>query len=207
MITETAGFSGNVSENPLNHPLMTESEPGMEEVAASCQPSAALKLARRRAKRATKPQLLTRDQLDGRTNAAKVFDKLVADIEADLAGHDQLTAIERALVEGFAGSYVSLCHLNAQLALGQPVDLSQHSSVVGALCRVASRLGIQRRAKEVGPSSLNRYLETLAEDETAAGAEQRVEDAGQPDTPDNEERTTDRERHAGPPSSNDGEAA
>jgi hypothetical protein len=27
-----------------------------------------------------------RSQLDGRTNAAKVFDKLVTDIEADLAG-------------------------------------------------------------------------------------------------------------------------
>jgi hypothetical protein len=34
--------------------------------------------------RATKPQLLTRDKIDGR-NAARLFDRLVADIQADVA--------------------------------------------------------------------------------------------------------------------------
>ena len=44
------------------------------------------KTARRKPHRATRPQLFTRDQLDGRTNAAKVFDRLVVDIEGDLGG-------------------------------------------------------------------------------------------------------------------------
>jgi hypothetical protein len=35
----------------------------------------------------TKPQLLTREQLDGRTNAAKLFDQLITNIEGDLGGH------------------------------------------------------------------------------------------------------------------------
>jgi len=34
-------------------------------------------------------------QLDGRTSAAKAFDRLVADIESDLGGSDRLSAIER----------------------------------------------------------------------------------------------------------------
>jgi hypothetical protein len=63
-----------------------------------------VKSARGKYRRATKPQLLTREQLDGRTNAAKVFDRLVSDIEGDLGGHDQLSTIERALVEAFAGA-------------------------------------------------------------------------------------------------------
>jgi hypothetical protein len=63
-----------------------------------------VKSARGKYRRATKPQLLTREQLDGRTNAAKVFDGLVSDIEGDLGGHDQLSTIERALVEAFAGA-------------------------------------------------------------------------------------------------------
>jgi hypothetical protein len=42
-----------------------------------------VKSARGKYRRATKPQLLTREQLDGRTNAAKVFDRLVSDIEGD----------------------------------------------------------------------------------------------------------------------------
>jgi hypothetical protein len=52
--------------------------------------------------RATKPQLLTRDQLDGRTGAAKLFDRLVVDIENDLGGREQLSTIERTLVEAHA---------------------------------------------------------------------------------------------------------
>jgi hypothetical protein len=106
----------------------------------------------RRPHRATRPQLLTRDQLDGRSNAAKAFDRLVADIEADLGGHDQLSTIERALVEAFAGACVTLQHLNTQLALGQSIDLAQHAQAVSAMVRVASRLGLQRRTRDVSPS-------------------------------------------------------
>jgi len=50
-------------------------------------------------------------QFDGRTSAAKAFDRLVADIESDLGGSDRLSAVERALVEGFAGA-LTLQHLN-----------------------------------------------------------------------------------------------
>ena len=83
------------------------------EIAAGCLPEAAPKP--KRSKKATRPQLLTRDQLDGRTNAAKFFDKIVVDIENDLGGHDQLSTITRALIEGFAGAALTLCNLNAQL--------------------------------------------------------------------------------------------
>src|SRR5262245_3086632 len=106
---------------------------------------------KRKPHRATRPQLLTRDQLDGRTNAAKVFDRLVVDIEGDLGGHDQLSTIERALVEAFAGACVTLQHLNTQLALGQTIDLAQHAQAVSAMVRVASRLGVSRRVRDVTP--------------------------------------------------------
>jgi hypothetical protein len=118
----------------------------------ACLSETPAKPTRRRSKRATRPQLLSRKQLDGRTNAAKEFDRLCAAIEVDLGGHDPLSAIEVALVEAFAGAAVTLQHLNAQLALGQPIDLSQHAQCVGAMVRVAARLGLQRRMKDVGPS-------------------------------------------------------
>ena len=41
------------------------------------------------------------------------------------------------MVEGFAGTAVTLQHLNTQLALGQPIDLSQHAQAVSAMVRVA----------------------------------------------------------------------
>jgi hypothetical protein len=117
----------------------------------------------------TKPQLLTRDKLDGRTNAAKVFDKLVTDIESDLGGHAQLSTIEHCLVEAFAGACVTLYHLNTKLALGQEIDLAHHAQAVSAMVRVASRLGLARRARDItSPPSVADYLKHVAEQKNGA---------------------------------------
>jgi hypothetical protein len=62
---------------------------------------------------------------------------------------DQLTTIERALVEGFAGAALTLNNLHTRLALGEAIDLSQHAQAVSAMVRIASRLGVQRRMKDV----------------------------------------------------------
>lgn len=131
---------------------------------AACPPESPAK--RRRSHKATRPQLLTRAQLDGRTNAAKVFDRLVANIETDLGGRDQLSTIERALVEGFAGAAVTLHNLNTRLALGETIDLNQHAQAVSAMVRVASRLGLRRRAKNV--QGLQEYLASLPPAQDAA---------------------------------------
>ena len=116
---------------------------------------------RRHSGKATRPQLLTRRELDGRTNAAKYFDQLVADIENDLSGRDQLSTIERALVEAFAGASVSLQNLNTKLALGQEIDLSQLAQTVGAMVRVASRLGLPRRSRLVSTPSVADYVDHI----------------------------------------------
>ena len=92
------------------------------------------KPARRKPHRATRPQPLTRDQLDGRANAAKVFDRLVVDIEADLGGHDQLSTIERALVEAFAGACVTLHHLDTKFVLGEEIDLARMGELSARWC-------------------------------------------------------------------------
>jgi hypothetical protein len=99
--------------------------------------------------RATKPRLLTRGSIDGRTNASKVFERLAADIYADLGGRDALSAIELALVEAFCGAACMLDNLNTRLLLGEQIDLGQHAQAVSAMVRVASRLGLQRRARDV----------------------------------------------------------
>jgi hypothetical protein len=119
----------------------------------------------------TRPQLLTRAELDGRTNAARYFDRLVAAIEVDLGGHDQLSAIEQTLVEAYAGAAVTLQHLNTQLALGQEIDLNQHAQAVSAMVRVAAKLGLRRRSRDVTPT----LAEVLAEEAAAAAAEEAAD--------------------------------
>jgi len=132
----------------------------------SCSPESQAK--RHRQHKATRPQLLTRAELDGRTNAAKAFDRLVRDIEVDLGGPDQLSTIERALVEAFAGAAVTLQHLNTRLALGQEIDLGQYAQVVSAMVRVASRLGLRRRARDLTPSLSDLLREDQARQQAVA---------------------------------------
>ena len=115
----------------------------------------------------TRPQLLSRQSLDARTNAAKAFDRLASAIEADLGGRDQCSTIQLALIEAFCGSAITLDALNAKLALGLPVDVSQHSQCVGAMVRVASRLGLHRVAKPV--PDLHQYLQSLKDQTTNDG--------------------------------------
>ena len=107
---------------------------------------------KRQPHRARRPQLLVRSQLDGRTGPAKLFDRLTTDIENDLGGRALLSTIECALIQAFAGAYVSLENLNTRLALGETIDISEHAQAVSAMVRVSNKLGLQRRAKDVGSS-------------------------------------------------------
>jgi hypothetical protein len=143
-----------VAANPHHVPVM-DAQQNTTRLPTACLPDASAKPSkpskrRRLDKKRIRPQLLTRAELDGRTNAARYFDRLIAAIEVDLGGHDQLSAIEQTLVEAYAGAAVSLQHLNTQLALGQEIDLSQHAQAVSAMVRVASRLGLRRRQRDLG---------------------------------------------------------
>jgi hypothetical protein len=105
--------------------------------------------------------------LDRRLNSVQQFDQLVADIKADLAG--DLTAIEARLVEAFAGGAVVLDSLNARVLLGQEVSLAEFAGIASTMVRVASRLGLQRRTRDVTlPDPLRYRAESEDEDEAAA---------------------------------------
>jgi len=105
-----------------------------------------------------KVRLLTRASLDGRCAARKAFDQIYNAIVSDLGGADQLSTVQVALVEAFAGSALVVEHNNAKLLLGANVDLEQHSAAISTLCRLASRIGTARLPKNVAPS-VAEYLE------------------------------------------------
>jgi hypothetical protein len=97
-------------------------------------------------------RLLTREHLDGRTSAARIFAQLAAAIENDLGGHSELSTIELQLIQAFCGASVMLENLNVQLALGDPVEPLELAQIASTLVRVANKLGLQRRARDVSPS-------------------------------------------------------
>jgi hypothetical protein len=146
----------------------------------TCEPDAAeaAREKRRRTRKLPKYILPNRDNLDGRTHAARAFDKLYAAISSDLGG--DLTAVEQALVEGFCGATVVLQALNTSLALGKAVDLTEHASVCSSMVRIAAKIGLSRRSRivsglieaEVEPgapsrSPLRDRMDTVLEDEPA----------------------------------------
>jgi hypothetical protein len=94
-------------------------------------------------------RLLRRDQLDGRTTVAKAVDRMTAAIHRDLGGIDQLSAIERSLVGAYVGMALALEDMNARLAAGEAIDRAVHAQSTSTLVRIASRLGLQRRARNI----------------------------------------------------------
>jgi hypothetical protein len=99
-----------------------------------------------------RPQLLTRAELDGRTNAAKAFDRLVGEIVADLGGREACTALELNLVEAYVGAAIQVEALNCRQLLGEAIDLTLYCQAASTMTRIASRLGLARRPREVGPT-------------------------------------------------------
>jgi hypothetical protein len=115
-------------------------------------------VAKRRRHNCTKPKIVTRYDLDGRSNAAHVFDSITTAVHADLGGKEELSAVELRLVEAFAGVSVMTEALNVQLLLGQAVDHNALCQLASTMCRIGSRLGLRRRPKAVEDISLTEYL-------------------------------------------------
>ena len=107
-----------------------------------------------------KQRLLTREALDGRTKAARKFDEIAGGIAQDLGGDDNLSTVQRRLIEAFAGAAIAVDDINARMLLGQPVDIVEYSQAISTMVRIASRIGVRRVARDVTPS-LNEYLEQI----------------------------------------------
>jgi hypothetical protein len=110
--------------------------------------------------RAGRLRVIDRQALDGRTAVAKIYDQLVSAIHNDLGGKDQLSTIELALTEGFAGASIVLGDINARILTGAVIDaatVAMHAQAISAMVRIARRLGTGRRAKPV--PSLDDFLE------------------------------------------------
>jgi hypothetical protein len=113
-----------------------------------------------------KTRLLSRSQLDRRTTAAQEFDAIARAIAADLGGEDQLSTVQKHLVEAFAGCAIHVGHINALLALGKEIDVVEHSQAISTMVRVASRIGINRLPKNITPS-VKDYIASIASEDAA----------------------------------------
>jgi hypothetical protein len=99
-----------------------------------------------------KPVPVTRADLDDRTAAARMWDNLSRNIAADLGGEDNLSSVQKTLIEAFVGVSIQLTDINMRGLQGEKVDLSELSLAASTLVRIATRIGITRQPRDVGSS-------------------------------------------------------
>ena len=114
------------------------------------------------ARRHRKAKLLTLDDVDGRTLAAKNARALVAAIQNDV-GQD-LSAAERELAQRAGTLAAWLADCEARWISGQPFDVGVYCSATNTLRRLLEVLGVKRAPRDVSPSleAYTRQLDVVA---------------------------------------------
>ena len=112
--------------------------------------------------------------IDGRTIIARRYRDITAAILTDQAGADQCSEARLQLVRRFAATAVLAEEMEARLANGEQISIEQHATLSSTLVRLASRIGIDRRQRDVTPT-LAEYLASHASEDSEAA------DVGEPD--------------------------
>ena len=99
--------------------------------------------------------------VDGRTLIYRRFRDIASQVALDQGGLDQLSEARLQLVRRFAATAVLAEQLEAALANGQEINVERHALLCSTMTRLAHRIGIDRRAKNVTPA-LRDYLEERA---------------------------------------------
>jgi hypothetical protein len=94
---------------------------------------------------------------DGRLRIARRFRDIAAAILVDQGGADMCSESRRQLIRRFSAACVLAEDLEGRLARGEEVNVEKHALLCSTLTRLAQRIGIDRRAKVIGPT-LAEYL-------------------------------------------------
>jgi hypothetical protein len=95
--------------------------------------------------------------VDGRSLVAGRYRDISNAILVDQGGLDQCSESRLQLIRRFAAAAVIAEQMEANLANGEEIDVGQHALLCSTLTRLASRIGIDRVARDVTPS-LQDYL-------------------------------------------------
>jgi hypothetical protein len=90
--------------------------------------------------------------IDGRSVIARRYRDIVSAILVDQGGADQCSESRVQLIRRFAAAAVLAEQMESRLANGEQIDINEHATLSSTLVRLASRIGIDRRAKDIGPT-------------------------------------------------------
>jgi hypothetical protein len=90
--------------------------------------------------------------VDQRSSIARRYRDLMAEAIADSGGASECSQARLQLIRRLAALSVQLEQLEAKLADGADIDIAEYTSLTSTLVRVVSRLGLNRVARDVGPT-------------------------------------------------------
>lgn len=100
-------------------------------------------------KPAGKQRLLSLGDIDGRTKAFRKTLDLIACIEEDLGGCDQLSTGQRQLIQRAALTGALLEDLEAKWLAGEPIDPALYATLGNAQRRLFETVGLRRVPRDV----------------------------------------------------------
>lgn len=98
-------------------------------------------------------------EIDGRSAEARRFRDLVLEILQDQGGLENCAQARIQLIRRFAAASVIAEALEAKFVNGQQIDIGIHGQLCSSLVRIAQRIGINRRLKNV-TQALADYIES-----------------------------------------------
>ena len=107
---------------------------------------------------------------DGRLRIARRFRGIANAVLADQGGAELCSESRRQLIRRFSAACVLAEDLEGRLARGEEIDVERHALLCSTLTRLAQRIGIDRRAKNITPS-LGDYLRSPPPTEIEEAAE------------------------------------
>jgi hypothetical protein len=106
--------------------------------------------------------------VDGRSLIARRYRDISFAIFQDAGGVEQCSEARQQLIRRFAACSVIAEQMESELANGKPINIAEHSQLSSTLTRLASRIGIDRRAHDITPPSVESYLAHVAKTREAA---------------------------------------
>ena len=96
--------------------------------------------------------------VDGRSPIVRRYKDIATAVIADQGGVETCSESRLQLIRRFAGVAVLAEECEANIAKGQPIDISDYATLCSTLVRISNRVGINRVPKILTPS-VHDYLE------------------------------------------------